>query len=161
MMTTIYTIPAPDSVSAVIEVYGEPENAWYEWRILESGRAVRDTGNESYAAFQGRQYGQAEIALRDALMFASGLSIDVSTAVIHASDYPQLRQLARQLSPDAILSEREAFSIYEREWPHVDQARLDVHEKGFIRHLIATCGHGVFLVDGDIACLSERTTNAF
>ena len=29
-MKTVYTIPAPDSLGAQIEVYGEPENAWYE-----------------------------------------------------------------------------------------------------------------------------------
>ena len=34
-MKTIYTIPAPDSLGAMIEVYGEPENAWYEWRIID------------------------------------------------------------------------------------------------------------------------------
>ena len=68
-MKTIYTVPAPDSISAVIEVYGDPENAWYEWKIIDGGRAVRDTGNE------GRQYGQAEIALRDALMCASGMPV--------------------------------------------------------------------------------------
>jgi hypothetical protein len=72
-MKTIYTIPAPDSLGAQIEVYGEPENAWYEWRIIDGGRTVRDTGTEGHSAFQGRQYGQAEIALRDALMVASGL----------------------------------------------------------------------------------------
>lgn len=72
-MKTIYTIPAPDSLGAMIEVYGEPENAWYEWRILDGGHIVQDTGKEGHAAFEGRQYGQAEIALRDALMVASGL----------------------------------------------------------------------------------------
>lgn len=72
---TIYTVPSPDSLSATIEVYGEPENAWYEWRILDGGRTVRDTGNDGHGAFQGRQYGQAEIALRDALMVASGMSV--------------------------------------------------------------------------------------
>ena len=73
-MKTLYRIPAPDSRPAEIEVYGEPENAWYEWRIIDGGRIVQDTGTEGYAAFQGRQYGQAEIALRDALMVASGLA---------------------------------------------------------------------------------------
>ena len=72
-MNTVYTIPAPDSLGAFIEVYGEPENAWYEWRIIDGGRVVQDTGTEGHSAFQGRQYGQAEIALRDALMVASGL----------------------------------------------------------------------------------------
>ena len=66
-MKTIYTIPAPDSQNATIEVYGDPDNAWYEWRIIDGGRIVQDTSSE------GRQYGQAEIALRDALMVASGL----------------------------------------------------------------------------------------
>jgi hypothetical protein len=27
---TICTISAPDSMSATIEVYGDPDNAWYE-----------------------------------------------------------------------------------------------------------------------------------
>lgn len=84
-MKTIYTIPAPDSLGAMIEVYGEPENAWYEWRIIDGGRTVRDTGTEGHSAFQGRQYGQAEIALRDALMFASGLPIDGDTPTDAAS----------------------------------------------------------------------------
>lgn len=79
MIKTIYAVPAPDSLGAQIEVYGDPENAWYEWRILDAGRRVRDTGKEGLGAFQGRQYGQAEIALRDALMFASGLPIDGDT----------------------------------------------------------------------------------
>jgi hypothetical protein len=34
---------------------------------------VRDIGTEGHDAFHGRQYGPAEIALRDALKFASGL----------------------------------------------------------------------------------------
>ncbi|MEL5849873.1 MAG: hypothetical protein U7M05_10985 [Candidatus Igneacidithiobacillus chanchocoensis] len=66
-MKTIYTIPAPDSLGAVIEVYGDPGMGYYEWRILEGVRVLQDTG------IQGLQYGQAEIALRDALMAASGL----------------------------------------------------------------------------------------
>ncbi len=73
MIKTLYTLPAPNSMTATIEVYGEPENAWYEWRILDGGHIVQDTGKEGHAAFEGRQYGQAEIALRDALMVASGL----------------------------------------------------------------------------------------
>lgn len=67
MITTIYSIPAPDTVSAKIEVYGEPENAWYEWRIVDGNQTVRDT--KKYG------YGQAEIALRDALIFASGMPV--------------------------------------------------------------------------------------
>ncbi len=85
MIKTIYTVPAPDSLGAMIEVYGEPENAWYEWRIIDGGRTVRDTGTEGHSAFQGRQYGQSPLALRDALMFASGLPIDGDTPTDAAS----------------------------------------------------------------------------
>ncbi len=76
MLKTIYTIPAPDTLDSVIEVYGDPENGWYEWRIIEKGKAVKDTGTEDHGTFQGRGYGQAEIALRDALMFATCLTDD-------------------------------------------------------------------------------------
>jgi hypothetical protein len=74
-MKTIYTLPAPDTMTALIEVYGDPENAWYEWRIIENGRTVKDTGAEDHVTFKGRGYGQAEIALRDALMFATDVPI--------------------------------------------------------------------------------------
>jgi hypothetical protein len=70
-MKTIYRVPAPNYRDAVIEVYGEPSQAWYEWRLLDAGRVVHDTGTEGTHAFQGRQYGQPEIALRDALIFST------------------------------------------------------------------------------------------
>ena len=79
MIKTIYTIPAPYSHGAEIEVYGDPESAWYEWRIIDGGQVVQDTGKEGHGVFQGRQYGQAEITLRDALMFASGLPVNSGT----------------------------------------------------------------------------------
>jgi hypothetical protein len=69
---TIYAIPAPDSMRATIEVYGDQDMGWYEWRILDAGRVVYDTGTEGNSHCWGRQYGQAEIALRDALIYASG-----------------------------------------------------------------------------------------
>ena len=72
-MKILYQIPAPNSIDGVIEVYGEPKEGWYEYRITEGGRTVKDTGQEGHAAFQGRQYGQAETALRDALMTSSGM----------------------------------------------------------------------------------------
>lgn len=65
-MKVMYRVPAPYN-GGMIEVYGDPDGAWYEWRILDGERIVRDTGVEA------RQYGQAEIALRDALMVASWL----------------------------------------------------------------------------------------
>lgn len=96
MIKTIYTIPAPDYRDAKIEVYGEPENAWYEWRIIDGGRTVRDTGTEGHSAFQGRQYFQAEIALRDALMYASGLPIDGDTKTDEKELYKLIKEAKKQ-----------------------------------------------------------------
>lgn len=68
--TVVYSVAAPYS-NGIIEVYGDPENAWYEFRLIEAGgRVLYDTASESSA---GRGYGNAAIALRDALMRESGL----------------------------------------------------------------------------------------
>lgn len=70
--TVLYRVPTPYSMGdAMIEVYGDPEMGWYEWRILEHGRITQDTGQEGTAFCPGRQYGIAVIALRDALIEAS------------------------------------------------------------------------------------------
>lgn len=63
MTETIYKIPAPYSNEQQIEVYGDPENGWYEFRIVDKNGTIRHETNQ--------QYGQAEIALRDALIYAS------------------------------------------------------------------------------------------
>lgn len=59
MITVIYTIPVPFSASD-IEVYGEADMGWYEWRVVQDGKVLRDTKNLGY--------GSAGIALRDALV---------------------------------------------------------------------------------------------
>ena len=66
----IYTIAHPDRDSARIEVYGDPSNGWYEWRIVENGAVRRDTGRDNGG--RGLGYGVPEIALRDALNEETG-----------------------------------------------------------------------------------------
>jgi len=64
MCQTIYKIPAPHAINHWVVVYGDPDNAVYEWRIL-------DANHETIIDTYNRQYGQAEIALRDALVYAT------------------------------------------------------------------------------------------
>lgn len=60
-----YRVPVPYSMDdSVIEVYGEADMGWYEWRVVEGGRVKRDTKSQGY--------GSAEICLRDALVEMSG-----------------------------------------------------------------------------------------
>jgi len=49
----------------MIEVYGEPGMASYEWRVVVAGKVERDTRNQGY--------GNPEIALRDALIAMSDM----------------------------------------------------------------------------------------
>lgn len=61
--TIIYSVRVPYG-DDTIEVYGEPDMGWYEWRVVTPTSAVvRDTKNQGY--------GSAEIALRDALIATS------------------------------------------------------------------------------------------
>lgn len=60
----VYQIPAPYSTGDVVEVYGQPDMGWYEWRLVSHGRVLKDSRDMAY--------GVAEIALRDALVFCSG-----------------------------------------------------------------------------------------
>ena len=71
MIETVYEIPAPDMMNAKIIVYGAPENAWYEWQVIQENQIIKDTINDGGEYMRGLQYGQAEIALRDALNFCS------------------------------------------------------------------------------------------
>jgi len=71
MEEVFYRVPSPNSMTAVIEVYGSHDQAWSEFRIIDNSRVLIDTGDEGHHAFKGRQYGQPEIALRDALIYAT------------------------------------------------------------------------------------------
>lgn len=65
--------------------------------------------------------------------------------LIALKHYPNLRFLTWQLHQDFI-REDEAFSIYEREWRHVDAANLTAEEQALINHLAACYGNGVLNV---------------
>lgn len=65
---------------------------------------------------------------------------------IRLSDYPQLKQLAWQLPGVEELSPREAMDLYERNWRHVDVARLTAAEASLVRALAQAFGSGRLLV---------------
>ncbi len=53
-------------------------------------------------------------------------------ARIRLRDYPQLKQLAWQVHGAETLSPTEAWDIYERNWRHMDEQALTVHERQLI-----------------------------
>ena len=62
----------------------------------------------------------------------SAESIPVRIAL---SDYPQLKQLAWQVHGVDDLSPREALSIYERNWRHLDLKTMELHERNLVAAL--------------------------
>jgi hypothetical protein len=67
-------------------------------------------------------------------------------AAVRVRDYPQLRQLAWNLSEETTLTEEEALHLYERNWRHVDQSTITESERDFIQHLADTWSGGRLLV---------------
>ena len=66
----------------------------------------------------------------------------MSVKMIRISDYPQLRFIAWNRPGDDILSDEDAFALYERNWRFVDQKALDDRELALIERLTNEVGHG-------------------
>lgn len=65
---------------------------------------------------------------------------------VHIEDYPQLKRLSWNMRENAVLSETEALSLYERNWHLVDKTQLNKKEQELIDYLIKSFGNGVFHV---------------
>ncbi|MFZ4856366.1 MAG: helix-turn-helix domain-containing protein [Desulfuromonadaceae bacterium] len=63
-------------------------------------------------------------------------------ARIHLRDYPQLKQLAWQVQSVDDLSPKEGWDIYERNWRHVDETALILHERQLVDALRLAFGGG-------------------
>jgi len=66
---------------------------------------------------------------------------------IKLARYPQLKQAAWHIvDPNAELTRQEAFSLYEKNWRHIDQQAMPPAEIALLEQLKATVGKGVMLV---------------
>lgn len=64
-------------------------------------------------------------------------------AAIRLDAYPQLREIAWHLAADRqTVTPEEALELYERNWRHVDQERLQPKERALIKRLTDTVGMG-------------------
>jgi transcriptional regulator with XRE-family HTH domain len=61
-------------------------------------------------------------------------------ARVRLADYPQLRELAWQVHGSPELTPREALDIYERNWRHIDIAKLSEEEKDLVDALRQAMG---------------------
>lgn len=61
-------------------------------------------------------------------------------ARVRLADYPQLRELAWQVHGSPELTPREALDIYERNWRHIDMAKLSQEEQDLVDALRQAMG---------------------
>lgn len=65
---------------------------------------------------------------------------------VRLADFPQLKRLAWQLHDVDELSPAEALNLYERNWRHVDHARMEPAERALLQALVDRLGGGRLLV---------------
>jgi hypothetical protein len=64
--------------------------------------------------------------------------------MLRVADFPQLQSIAWNRPNVEFIDEKDAFALYERNWPYVDQTALTEPEKALIERLIKTVGNGCF-----------------
>jgi transcriptional regulator with XRE-family HTH domain len=87
-----------------------------------------------------------QLELRDPNAPPAPVAVPGVPARVRLDDYPQLKGLAWQLHGVDDLSPEEALSLYERNWRHVDPARLGPAERALVQALVKQLGGGRLLV---------------
>ncbi|MDH6267293.1 hypothetical protein M2360_002690 [Rhizobium sp. SG_E_25_P2] len=68
-----------------------------------------------------------------------------AASMVRPADYPALSRLIWNGEPDRAIPAQEAFSIYERNWRHLDQSQLSRREADLIAALTDVFGQGILL----------------
>jgi len=77
--------------------------------------------------------------------FDAELENFLGEAVVEVDKYPNLKLIAWNRA-DSLLTARDAFALYERNWKFVDTKNMGAAERELIRRLTETWGHGVMNV---------------
>ena len=77
--------------------------------------------------------------------FDAELEKFLGEAVVEVDKYPNLKLIAWN-RVDSLLTARDAFGLYERNWKFVDTNNMGAAERELIRRLTETWGHGVMNV---------------
>jgi hypothetical protein len=74
--------------------------------------------------------------------FEDRLAEFLSRELVDAAAFPNLRLLCWNRA-DRLMTARDAFALYERNWRFVDQRALEPHERALIERLAREYGNGV------------------
>lgn len=84
--------------------------------------------------------------LRDPQAPPSTADMTSLPAQVRLAEFPQLKRLAWQLQGVDELSPADALNLYERNWRHIDRARLEPAERELLQTLVDRLGGGRLLV---------------
>ena len=87
-----------------------------------------------------------QLELRDPNAAVAPPAVSTLPARVRLEDYPQLRSLAWQQHGVDDLSPKDALSLYERNWRHIDPTQLEPAERALVQALVAQLGGGRLLV---------------
>ena len=80
------------------------------------------------------------------LAYFGAMNVEADGWAVVPQDFPALAALAWNRDPSLPIAAREAFSLYEHYWRHVDEKALDPAERKLIDSLAERFGDGRLLV---------------
>jgi transcriptional regulator with XRE-family HTH domain len=124
-----------------------------------SAVAAAEAAGMSRVTFHRIEKGEPSVAMGTymAAIAALGLDIDLLDArletaavklpeKIRVADYPELKRIAWQRRKVEQLAPRDALSLYERNWRHVDREAMPAKERELLKLLVDALGGGRLLV---------------
>ncbi|MGD9832928.1 MAG: helix-turn-helix domain-containing protein, partial [Piscinibacter sp.] len=87
-----------------------------------------------------------QLELRDPQTRPASAGVASLPARVRLADFPQLQRLAWQLHDVDELSPADALNLYERNWRHIDRARMEPAERALLQALVDQFGGGRLLV---------------
>ena len=118
-----------------------------QMRVAKQAQRQRDHA-AGLALCQVKLRKEVAVRLRQALAipgFDAELEKFLAEAVVEVAKYPNLKLIAWN-RVDPLLTARDAFCLYERNWKFVDTKNMDAAERELIRRLTETWGRGVMNV---------------
>jgi hypothetical protein len=115
-------------------------------QLREAKRRQREREREAGLGVYQVKLPRASLARLKAGMsdarFVTRLCEFLDRELVRVSDYPQLRLLCWSRTAE-FLTREDAFALYERNWRHVDVARLTDDERALLDALAAELGNGL------------------